>query len=177
MQNLQWSLFQSEAVLQAPNGSWTSQREVFVRSMRERVSLQVFNEPAHAEDSHEKRGSVFIKFLVKFFNFYKFLLILISKFPVDESLNCHLCSKEFEKKYNLELHIKRVHSKVESQTCNICFAEFSSGNNLNQHIKQAHMDTANVSIKRSINYCHHLILNLILDHLPWVSNLPSPVQS
>ena len=97
----------------------------------------------HMRRTHMKKGGKFYK-TKKNFIYFQVIINIFFFFLVYESLSCHICSKEFEKKYNLELHIKRVH-EMEAQTCNICFAKFSSSNNLNQHIKQAHMDAPSVS--------------------------------
>jgi len=57
----------------------------------------------------------------------------------DEKVHvCELCGKCFSRKFNLNTHIKCVHSKEKDYLCTYCQRAFNHSSNLRKHIKTVH---------------------------------------
>lgn len=55
-----------------------------------------------------------------------------------KSFQCEKCQKYFKAKYNLDLHIKGIHEKIQDHVCNICGLGFSKIESLKKHTALAH---------------------------------------
>lgn len=51
---------------------------------------------------------------------------------------CQLCGKRFSRKFNLNTHIKCVHSDEKDYICSFCNRAFNHSSNLRKHIKTVH---------------------------------------
>ncbi|VDO92902.1 unnamed protein product [Soboliphyme baturini] len=53
----------------------------------------------------------------------------------DRKYPCHLCSRSFEKRDRLRIHILHVHEKHRPHMCTICGKTFSQSSSLNKHLR------------------------------------------
>ncbi|XP_052264537.1 PR domain zinc finger protein 14-like [Dreissena polymorpha] len=53
----------------------------------------------------------------------------------DRKFPCHLCSRSFEKRDRLRIHILHVHEKHRPHTCGVCAKSFSQSSSLNKHMR------------------------------------------
>ncbi|CAK9303926.1 unnamed protein product [Gordionus sp. m RMFG-2023] len=53
----------------------------------------------------------------------------------DRKFPCHLCSRSFEKKDRLRIHVLHVHDKHRPHKCAFCGKSFSQSSSLNKHIR------------------------------------------
>lgn len=51
---------------------------------------------------------------------------------------CDICGKRFSRKFNLNTHIKCVHSDEKDYVCSFCKRAFNHSSNLRKHIKTVH---------------------------------------
>ena len=69
-------------------------------------------------------------------------IYLQSENPMDnKDVKCHacdLCGKRFSRKFNLNTHIKCVHSDEKDYICSFCSRAFNHSSNLRKHIKTVH---------------------------------------
>lgn len=63
---------------------------------------------------------------------------LRSQGQTDRIYSCPLCSKRFSRKFNLNTHIKCVHSDEKDYVCPFCQRAFNHSSNLRKHIKTVH---------------------------------------
>lgn len=57
---------------------------------------------------------------------------------IDRVYSCPLCAKKFSRKFNLNTHIKCVHSDDKDYICSFCQRAFNHSSNLRKHIKTVH---------------------------------------
>lgn len=58
--------------------------------------------------------------------------------PIDRVYSCPICAKKFSRKFNLNTHIKCVHSDDKDYICQFCQRAFNHSSNLRKHIKTVH---------------------------------------
>jgi len=61
---------------------------------------------------------------------------MLDKYVKDHA--CELCGKQFSRKFNLNTHIKCVHSDEKDYVCNFCNRAFNHSSNLRKHVKTVH---------------------------------------
>jgi hypothetical protein len=64
--------------------------------------------------------------------------------------DCHLCSKKFRLKGNLETHVRTVHEKVRPFVCAKCPKTFGQKINLLTHVRNKHERV--IAIKKGEKY-------------------------
>lgn len=78
------------------------------------------------------------------------VVMIENSIPKNEKIYaCHICGKKFSRKFNLNTHIKCVHSDEKDYVCPLCKRAFNHSSNLRKHIKTVHGENE----KRLCVYC------------------------
>ena len=67
-----------------------------------------------------------------------------------EQITCETCNKTYASVYELNRHVKEIHTKAKSFQCSLCDATFSRKYNCKDHIKKKH-EISNYDITNHIN--------------------------
>jgi zinc finger protein MSN2/4 len=61
--------------------------------------------------------------------------MLVPGSNVDKRHVCHICSKNFQRKNDVQRHIRSVHSKEKPYKCDICDTRFTRPDGLKMHLE------------------------------------------
>ncbi len=77
--------------------------------------------------------------ILLFSQFYHFTSFFQLQEKIEQNMfDCHLCSKKFRSKGNLETHVRTVHEKVRPFVCAKCPKNFGQKINLLTHVRNKH---------------------------------------
>lgn len=57
---------------------------------------------------------------------------------LDSKYKCEVCKRKFDRKYNLDRHLRVHQQKVTNVICSECFKTFANDANLKTHFNDAH---------------------------------------